>query len=171
MSFCSRIRRGTLAGSLAAFLLVGAAAGLAAAARLEAVRGRGALRLCANPAALPYSSRSGENGLAGFQPELAQAIAAEMGLGLAVAWAPGAARSGGCDLTLDQVPSAARYEREGLTGPLMGRATLPLRFSKPYSAGGVYLIIPPSSHAHRRFDRGRMAGGQRSAHLDFSVPG
>src|SRR6266511_3572539 len=117
---------------------------LADAASLEEVQQRGSLRLCANPSALPYSNRPGHlGGLPGFQVELSDAVAREMGLGLTVAWIRGANAAGkaACDASMDSIPLGASYEREGRIGPLMG-TLLPLRFTKPYAASGVFLVIP-----------------------------
>ena len=126
---------------------------LADAASLEEVQQRGSLRLCANPSALPYSNRPSHlGGLRGFQVELADAVAREMGVGLTVAWIRGANAAGkaACDASMDSIPLAASYEREGRIGPLMG-TLLPLRFTKPYAASGVFLVIPSDSQA-RRFE-------------------
>jgi polar amino acid transport system substrate-binding protein len=150
------VRYGSIVVSLAMLLLLGGTR-LSGAATLDEVRGRGTLRLCANPAALPYSSRSAD-GLPGFQVELAQAVAREMRLTLTVVWARSAVKTGGCEMTMDQVPFGARYEREGLTGPLMGSAGRPLRFSRPYAAGGVFLIVPSGSLARHFEDVGGRIG-------------
>jgi ABC-type amino acid transport substrate-binding protein len=53
---------------------------------LAEVRQNGILRLCANPSALPYSNLTDGGGLAGFEVELAEVLAHEMGLELGVAW-------------------------------------------------------------------------------------
>jgi len=118
------------------------------AAPLEKVQQNGSLGLCANPAALPHSNRSTYPSLPGFQVELAEAIAREMGLGLTVAWirTPNAATKAGCDASMDSIPLSASYQREGRVGPLMG-SLLPLRFTKPYAASGVFLVVPSDSPA------------------------
>lgn len=140
------LRRGIALATLTAALATGSAQHLGAAT-LDQVKQRGSLRLCASPAALPFSNRS-DDGLPGFQIELAEAVAHEMGLGLALAWirAPSAAKAGGCDASMDAIPLAARYRPEGRIGPLRP-AILPIRFTKPYAASGVFLAVPSGSPA------------------------
>ena len=53
---------------------------------LAEVRQTGILRLCANPSALPYSNLSDRGGLTGFEVEVAEALAHEIGLELRVTW-------------------------------------------------------------------------------------
>jgi polar amino acid transport system substrate-binding protein len=143
--------RGALIGVPMVFLAA-MQASLADAASLKEVQQSGSLRLCANPNALPYSNRSSPGGPPGFQVELAAAVAREMGLGLAIAWirTTSAAGKAGCDASMDSIPLAASYPREGRIGPLMGNL-LPLRFTQPYAASGVFLAIPSDSQA-RRFE-------------------
>jgi polar amino acid transport system substrate-binding protein len=148
------MRRGVLhRGTVVAWIMLSlfaSAAPLGGAAPLEQVQRNGALRLCANPAALPYSNRSAQNGLPGFQVELATAVSREMGLGLTVAWVQGlsAARKAECDASMDARAVAAHYDREGQTGPLMS-VVLPLRYSKPYAGSGIFLVVPSGSPAQR----------------------
>jgi polar amino acid transport system substrate-binding protein len=132
--------------------LTAASARLAAAAPLEQVKQNGSLRLCANPAAPPYSNRSASDDMRGFQVDLAQTVAREMGLGLTVVWVQGvkAAKAADCDISMDARPVAAHYEREGQTGPLMP-TVLTLRFTKPYAGSGLFLVVPTGSPV-RRFD-------------------
>jgi hypothetical protein len=56
-----------------------------------------------------------------------------------------------CDASLDAIAQAEHYEREGVTGPLMRSVDLPVRYTKPYAAGGVFLAVPSSSPA-RHFE-------------------
>jgi ABC-type amino acid transport substrate-binding protein len=128
--------------------LVAGAIQPASAASLDAVRKNGSLHLCAHPAAPPYSNRSDQNGLPGFQVELAEAIAHAMGLGLVVDWVnkPGSVAS--CDASMDVIADAALYQREGITGPLRG-TPIQLRLTEPYAASGVFLAVPAGSTAHR----------------------
>jgi ABC-type amino acid transport substrate-binding protein len=142
-------------GAVVAALIVSLAAipaRLAGTASLEEVQQSGLLRLCANPSALPYSSESSHGGLPGLQVELAEAVAREIGLGLTVAWirTANAATKAGCEAFMDSIPLAANYQREGRIGPLMG-TLFPLRFTKPYAASGVFLVVPTGSEA-RRFE-------------------
>jgi polar amino acid transport system substrate-binding protein len=122
------------------------------AASLTEVRQNGILRLCANPSALPYSNLTDRGGLAGFEVELAEVLAHEMGLELGVVWVRNAGdiKSSDCDVLMGVVASAASYDREGLTGPLTTH--LPLRFSRPYADSGVVLVISPRSSVRRLED-------------------
>jgi polar amino acid transport system substrate-binding protein len=122
------------------------------AAPLREVRQNGMLRLCANPSALPYSNLTDRGGLAGFEVELAEVLAHEMGLELGVVWVRNASdiKNSDCDLLMGVVASAASYDREGLTGPLTTH--LPLRFSKPYADSGVVLVTSSRSSVRRLED-------------------
>src|SRR5438105_15478698 len=107
----------------ASALLLSAAvlsAGPAAASSLDVIRGRGVIAQCAHPNALPFASRKGE--LPGFQIELGQAIAKELGVALEPVWiiGPRHIRRTGCDMVLDAIADA---EAQGETG---------LQISKPY---------------------------------------
>jgi ABC-type amino acid transport substrate-binding protein len=119
---------------------------------LAEVRQNGTLRLCANPSALPYSNLTDRGGLAGFEVELAEALAHVMGLELGVTWVrnAGEIRNSDCDVSMGVVASAASYDREGLTGPLTIR--LPLRFSRPYADSGVVLVVSSRSSVRRLND-------------------
>src|SRR5260370_35041143 len=76
-------------------LLLGAAA---QARPLEIIMERGALTLCANPNALPFASKTGP--VPGFQIELGEQIAQELGVKLTREWVVSAIqyRRAGCDL-------------------------------------------------------------------------
>ena len=129
------------------------------AASLTEVRQNGILRLCANPSALPYSNLADRGGVAGFEVELAEALAHEMGLELGVIWVRNAGniKNSDCDILMGVVASAASYDREGLTGPLTTH--LPLRFSRPYADSGVVLVISSRSSVRRLEDlRGQKIG-------------
>ena len=119
---------------------------------LAEVRQTGILRLCANPSALPYSNLTDRGGLAGFEVELAEALAHEIGLELGVTWVrnAGEIKHSDCDLSMGVVASAASYDREGLTGPLT--TYLPLRFSRPYADSGVVLVVSSRSSVRRLND-------------------
>lgn len=119
---------------------------------LAEVRQTGILRLCANPSALPYSNLTDRGGLAGFEVELAEALAHEMGLELGVTWVrnAGEIEHSECDVSMGVVASAASYDREGLTGPLTTH--IPLRFSRPYADSGVLLVVSSRSSVHRLND-------------------
>ncbi|MCA1479635.1 MULTISPECIES: ABC transporter substrate-binding protein [Bradyrhizobium] len=119
---------------------------------LAEVRQTGILRLCANPSALPYSNLTDRGGLAGFEVELAEALAHEMGLELGVTWVrnAGELKNSDCDVSMGAVASAVSYDREGLTGPLTTH--LPLRFSRPYADSGVVLVVSSRSSVRRLND-------------------
>jgi len=82
---------------------------------LEAVRQRGYLRICADPANLPYSSN--DPATPGFEVELARLIAGELGVAARLEWhatyqrAMKPLRDGGCELFMG-LPVDRRF-REG----------------------------------------------------------
>jgi polar amino acid transport system substrate-binding protein len=117
-------------------LMVGAIIGLlgpAQARTLDAIRSSGALGLCAHPNSLPFASKAGDP--PGFQVELGQALARELGVSLRLDWiiTQYQLRSAGCDILLDVI---ADHAAQGETR---------LRISKPYYRTGVALAVPPSS--------------------------
>jgi ABC-type amino acid transport substrate-binding protein len=113
-------------------------AGALQARPLAEVRQRGEISLCANPDALPYSSNQPQN--PGFQLEIAQALAARLGVKLQVAWIIPRLRAGlvDCDLLLDTIadPEAQRG---------------PIKLSQPYQKSGVALALRAGLQA-QRFD-------------------
>jgi polar amino acid transport system substrate-binding protein len=108
-------------------------AGVAQARSLDAIRESGALGLCAHPNSLPFASKAGDP--PGFQIELGQALARELGVSLKPDWiiTQYQMRSAGCDIVLDVI---ADREAQGETR---------LRISKPYYRTGVALAVPSSS--------------------------
>src|SRR5882672_11368934 len=72
---------------------------------LEAISERGAIALCANPDALPWASRTGA--LPGFQVELAENLAARLGVSLTRQWVISAIRyrRADCDVVFDAIAS------------------------------------------------------------------
>lgn len=120
---------------LAAIVLLALA--FAAQARpLAEVRQRGEISLCANPDALPYSSNQPQS--PGFQVEIAQALAARLGVKLEVAWIIPRLRAGlvDCDLLLDTIAD-----------PTVQRG--PIRLSLPYQRSGVALALKSGLRAER----------------------
>src|SRR6478609_11939622 len=107
--------------------------GPAQARSLETIRSAGVLGLCAHPNSLPFASKAGNP--SGFQVELGQALARELGVSLRLDWiiTQYQMRSAGCDIVLDVI---ADREAQGETR---------LRFSKPYYRTGVALAVPSSS--------------------------
>lgn len=107
--------------------------GPAQARTLEAVRSDGKLGLCAHPNSLPFASKAGNP--PGFQVELGQALARELGVSLRLDWiiTQYQMRSTNCDILLDII---ADREAQGETR---------LRISRPYYRTGVALAVPSSS--------------------------
>jgi len=117
-------------------LMVGAVIGLinpAQARTLDTIRSVGALGLCAHPNSLPFASKAGDP--PGFQVELGQALARELGVSLRLDWiiTTYQMRSAGCDIVLDVI---ADREAQGETN---------LAISKPYYRTGVALAAPLAS--------------------------
>ncbi|MGJ4943207.1 transporter substrate-binding domain-containing protein [Bradyrhizobium sp. HKCCYLS1011] len=117
-------------------LVVGALLGLthlAEARSLVAIRDSGVLGLCAHPNSLPFANKAGDP--PGFQIELGNAFARELGVSLRPDWiiTQYQMRSAGCDIVLDVI---ADREAQGETN---------LRISKPYYRTGVVLAVPPGS--------------------------
>src|SRR5438445_1604298 len=102
----------------------------APARSLDMIRAGGALHLCAHPNSLPYASKAGNP--AGFQIELGEALAKELGVTLATEWivVPSQVFRADCDILLDAI---ADPEAQADTG---------LRISKPYYPSGVGLAVP-----------------------------
>ncbi len=100
---------------------------------LDAIRASGVLGLCAHPNSLPFASKAADP--PGFQIELGEALAHELGVSLRLDWiiTQYQMRSAGCDIVLDVI---ADREAQGETR---------LRISKPYYRTGVALAVPSSS--------------------------
>jgi polar amino acid transport system substrate-binding protein len=100
---------------------------------LNTIRSEGVLGLCAHPNSLPFASKAGDP--PGFQVELGQALARELGVKLRLDWiiTQYQMRSAGCDILLDAI---ADREAQGETH---------LRISKPYYRTGVVLAVPATS--------------------------
>ena len=117
-------------------LVVGALLGLtqsAEARSLVAIRDSGVLGLCAHPNSLPFANKAGDP--PGFQIELGNAFARELGVSLRPDWiiTQYQMRSAGCDIVLDII---ADREAQGETN---------LKISKPYYRTGVVLAVPHGS--------------------------
>jgi polar amino acid transport system substrate-binding protein len=102
---------------------------------LETVIERGALTLCASPNALPFASKNGP--IPGFQVELGEKIAEQLGVKLTREWVVSAIqyRRADCDLALDVI---ARKD----TPPAGG-----VRVTRPYHRSGVVLAVRSDSKA------------------------
>ena len=131
------------------------------------------MTLCASPNALPFASKTGP--VPGFQIELGEKIAEQLGVKLVREWVVSAIqyRRADCDLVLDAI---ARKD----TPPAGG-----VKVSRPYHRSGVVLAVRGDSHGvvagQSRFrsagrGAGRLAGlhdaGQgRHRHLSVRVRG
>ncbi|WP_065756925.1 substrate-binding periplasmic protein [Bradyrhizobium paxllaeri] len=107
--------------------------GPAQARSLDMIRSTGVIGLCAHPNSLPFASKAGDP--PGFQVELGQALARELGVSLKLDWiiTRYQMRSAGCDILLDVI---ADREAQSETN---------LRISKPYYRTGVALAVPSAS--------------------------
>jgi polar amino acid transport system substrate-binding protein len=96
---------------------------------LDIIRAQGAIGQCAHPSALPFSSRRGDP--PGFQIELGQAIAKQIGVALEPIWIIGSPhlRRAGCDIITDAI---AEPEAQDETR---------LQLSKPYYRTGIVLMV------------------------------
>jgi polar amino acid transport system substrate-binding protein len=117
-------------------LVVGAVIAQMASAQarsLDTIRSGGVIGLCAHPNSLPFASKAGDP--PGFQIELGQALARELGVSLRLDWiiTQYQLRSAGCDIVLDVI---ADREAQGETN---------LKISKPYYRTGVALAVPAAS--------------------------
>ena len=117
-------------------LMFGAIIGLmgpAQARSLDTIRSAGVLGLCAHPNSLPFASKTGDP--AGFQLELGEALARELGVSLRLDWiiTQYQMRSAGCDIVMDVI---ADREAQSETN---------LRISRPYYRTGVALAVPLAS--------------------------
>ncbi|KRR29044.1 substrate-binding periplasmic protein [Bradyrhizobium retamae] len=131
-SWKSRGRLARYAASLSLLMLWNASAH---ARSLESVIERGALTLCASPNALPFASKFGP--VPGFQIELGEKIAEQLGVKLTREWVVSAIqyRRADCDLVLDVI---ARKDTEPPGG---------VRVSRPYHRSGVVLAVRSDSPA------------------------
>jgi polar amino acid transport system substrate-binding protein len=107
--------------------------GSAEARSLDTIRSVGTLGLCAHPNSLPFASKAGDP--PGFQVEMGQALARELGVALKLDWIITIyqMRSADCDIVMDTI---ADREAQGETN---------LRISKPYYRTGVALAVPSGS--------------------------
>src|SRR6202051_4475834 len=116
---------------VAVFLASAAPPDVARARPLDSIRSRGILMVCANPNALPFSSKTGDR--RGFELELGEALANQLGVRLEVGWVVFPFQVGrvDCDVVLDAiVDQASAQERH-------------VRLSKPYQVSGVAIARRP----------------------------
>jgi polar amino acid transport system substrate-binding protein len=106
---------------------------------LDQVRESGAIALCAHPNALPFSAKDGDR--RGFQIELGEAMAKQIGVALETHWAVAAhdLNRADCDFVLDAIadPEAQQESR--------------LNLSKPYGSSGVTLAVRGNNGSIRGF--------------------
>jgi polar amino acid transport system substrate-binding protein len=112
---------------------------VAQARTLDAIKARGVLTVCANPNALPFSSKKGDRH--GIDVELAEALAKELGVGLEVGWVvfPNQAGRVDCDVLFDTIadPEVAQDAH--------------MRLSKPYAISGVAIGLRPGIEGVKGF--------------------
>src|SRR5215813_13688963 len=141
------MRREWIASTAGVVALVAATLS-ADAAPLESVRERGTFGICAHPDALPYSSQ--DRTTPGFQVEIAEAIAKQLGVRLHVDWIVFTrhARRTDCDATIGSIVKAD----DG--GPRRGP-----RLTKPYVASGYVLVVPAKAASVERLEdvKGKIA--------------
>ncbi len=119
---------------LASLLL---AAGLFAppveARSLDVIRTQGTIGQCLHPNALPFSNRKTDP--PGFQVELGEAIAKQIGVRLEPIWIIGGhqLRRSGCDIVTDAIDQPEVQDEAGL------------QLSKPYYRTGIVLAVRPDS--------------------------
>ncbi len=134
---------------------VAAAVTSAAARPLDVIKTRGNLLVCANPNALPYSSKKGDR--RGFELELAEALATELGLALEVGWVvfPFHVSRVDCDVVFDSIVND-QFAQEAH-----------LRLSKPYTSAGVAIALRAGLDGVKGF--GDLKKGQRVGAVVGSV--
>jgi polar amino acid transport system substrate-binding protein len=105
----------------------------AEARSLDIIRSEGVIQQCVHPNALPFSSRKGE--VSGFQIELGQAIAKQLGVELEPIWIIGGhqLRRSGCDIVTDAIADPEVQDETGL------------KLSKPYYRTAIVLAVRPDS--------------------------
>ncbi|HLN08249.1 MAG TPA: transporter substrate-binding domain-containing protein [Xanthobacteraceae bacterium] len=124
---------------LAAMALVLAAPCGARARPLDIIKARGSLLVCANPNALPFSSKKGER--RGFELELAEALAKELGVALEVGWVVFPFHVGrvDCDVLFDSIVDEESAEEAHV------------KLSRPYNESGVAIALRPGIEGVKGF--------------------
>ena len=124
---------------VAVTILTAATASFALARPLDSIRERGKLLVCANPNALPFSSKSGER--RGFELELGEALAKELGVALEVGWVifPFHMARVDCDIVFDSIVDRETAEDAHL------------RLSRPYTTSGVAIALRPGLEGIKGF--------------------
>lgn len=140
---------------LVALACVGTGASLAVARPLDSIRARGKLLVCANPNALPFSSKSGER--RGFELELGEALAKELGVAMEVGWVifPNHVARVDCDVLFDSIVDQETAEDAHL------------RLSRPYTVSGVAIAVRSGIAGIKGF--GDLKNGQRVGSIVSSL--
>ena len=138
MTIC-KLRRGPITCIVTVLALVLAAASPAGARTLDAIKQRGRLVVCANPNALPFSSKGGDR--PGFELELAEALAKELGVALEIGWVvfPLQVPRVDCDILFDSIVDRETAEDAHL------------RLSRPYTTSGVAIALRPGIEGVKGF--------------------
>ena len=138
---------GFLMPILVVMAFAAAAASFSVARPLDSIKARGRLLVCANPNALPFSSKSGER--RGFELELGEALAKELGVALEVGWVifPLHVPRVDCDILFDSIVDRETAEDAHL------------RLSRPYTVSGVAIALRPGIEGIKGF--GDLKKGQR----------
>jgi polar amino acid transport system substrate-binding protein len=117
----------------------------AAARPLAAIKASGTIAVCAHPNALPFASKNGPQH--GFQVDLAEALAHQLGVSLTREWVITRydLYRAHCDIIMDSIADPEAQARSGM------------QLSEPYRRSGVALAVRPGDHtrsladlAHRR---------------------
>ena len=119
--------------AIAALLLPAAFMPAASARSLEQIKAFGTLSVCLPANSLPFSSR--HDTPAGFEVELANVLARELGVSLETDWviSPIQVLRANCDLLLDVIADPEAQDNSHLV------------LSKPYYRSGVALVVPQGS--------------------------
>lgn len=114
----------------------------ASARSLDMITARGALALCAHPNALPFARKHGDP--PGLQIEIAEALAARLGVSLIRHWVLNSFqyRRADCDIILDAIGNKAALAEIGL------------QMSRPYYRSGVTLAVRGDSAVSSLADLG-----------------
>lgn len=144
-----------LISAFAATASVGAGTSFAVARPLDSIKARGKLLICANPNALPFSSKSGER--RGFELELGEALAKELGVAMEVGWVifPNHVPRVDCDVLFDSIVDQETAEDAHL------------RLSRPYTASGVAIAVRSGVEGVNGF--GDLKKGQRVGSIVSSL--
>ena len=134
-----KCQRASFIRMLAAVALAAAMASTADARTLDAIKTRGRIMVCANPNALPFSSKNGDR--RGFELELGEALAKELGVALEVGWVvfPFHVPRVDCDILFDSIVDRETAEDAHL------------RLSRPYIVSGVAIALRPGIEGIKGF--------------------